>query len=122
MVPPGQDVIIGAVQDSHFGPLVMFGSGGVEVEGLQDVEFALAPLSHREAEALLDRTWAGRKLHGFRDLPRADRERVVDTLLRIAQLAADFPQLVEIEINPLRVLEEGEGAYAVDVRVRVVNS
>jgi acetyltransferase len=118
MVPPGQDVIIGAVQDAQFGPLVMFGSGGVEVEGLRDVEFALAPLSHGEAEALLDRTWAGRKLHGFRNLPPADREHVLETLLRVAQLAADFPELTEIEINPLRVLEEGQGGFAVDVRLR----
>ena len=64
MIPPGQEVIIGAVQDPQFGPLVMFGSGGVEVEGLQDVDFALAPLSWKEAEGLLARTWAGRKLRG----------------------------------------------------------
>ncbi len=119
MVPSGQDVIIGTVQDPQFGPLVMFGSGGIEVEGLQDVEFSLAPLARREAEELLDNTWAGRKLRGFRNILPADRALVVETILRMAQLAADFPQLTEIEINPLRVLQENQGAFAVDVRMRL---
>ncbi len=107
------------MQDPQFGPLVMFGSGGVEVEGLQDVDFALAPLSWPEAEGLLARTWAGRKLNGFRNIPPADREAVLSAIIRLAQLAADFPQLAEIEINPLRVLPAGEGAFAVDGRVRI---
>ncbi|MCA9972493.1 MAG: acetate--CoA ligase family protein, partial [Anaerolineales bacterium] len=119
MIPQGQEVIIGAVQDPQFGPLVMFGSGGVEVEGLKDVDFALAPLSRAEAEAMIDRTWAGRKLAGFRSIPAADREAVVEAILRVGQLAADFPQLLEVEINPLRVLEVGQGAFAVDARARV---
>jgi acetate---CoA ligase (ADP-forming) len=118
MVPTGQEVIVGAVQDPQFGPLVMFGSGGIEVEGLKDVAFALAPLTNLEAEDMLASTWAGRKLKGFRNLPPADREAVLDILLRLAQLAADHPQIAEIEVNPLRVLAEGEGAVAVDVRIR----
>ncbi len=119
MIPQGQEVIIGAVQDPQFGPLVMFGSGGVEVEGLKDVTFCLAPLTRAEAEEMLGRTWAGRKLKGFRNIPAADREAVIDAILRLGQLAADFPQLLEIEINPLRVLEQGQGAFAVDARARV---
>ncbi len=119
MITDGQEVIIGAIQDPQFGPLVMFGSGGVEVEGLKDVEFALAPLPRQEAEFLLESTWAGRKLKGYRNLPAGDREAVLDALLRLAQLAADFPQFAELEINPLRVLPEGQGAYAIDVRVRI---
>ncbi|MEK7668870.1 MAG: acetate--CoA ligase family protein, partial [Gemmatimonadota bacterium] len=119
MLPPGQEVIVGAVRDPQFGPLVMFGSGGIEVEGLKDVAFALAPLPRVEAEELLDRTWAGRRLRGFRNLPAADREAVIDALLRIAQLAADFPEIAEVEVNPLRALPAGEGAVAVDVRIRV---
>ncbi len=119
MIPQGQEVIIGAVQDPQFGPLVMFGSGGVEVEGLKDVDFCLAPLARAEAEEMLARTWAGRKLKGFRNIPAADREAVIEAILRLGQLAADFPQLQEIEINPLRVLEQGQGAFAVDARARV---
>jgi acetyltransferase len=119
MLSDGQDVIVGALQDPQFGPLVMFGSGGVEVEGLRDVRFALAPLPLQEAEEMLATTWAGRRLSGFRNLLPADREAVLDVVLRLAQLAADFPRLTEIEINPLRVLGVGEGAYALDMRARL---
>jgi acetyltransferase len=119
MAPGGQEVIVGAIQDPQFGALVMFGSGGVEVEGLKDVAFALAPVTREEANHLLESTWAGRKLGGYRNLPPADREAVLQVLFRLGQLAADFPQLAEIEINPLRVLAAGKGALAVDVRVRV---
>jgi acetyltransferase len=118
MLPPGQDVIIGAIQDPQFGALVMFGSGGIEVEGLKDVEFALAPLSRAEAEQLITNTWAGKKLSGYRSLSPADQSAVVDIITRIAQLASDFPLLAEIEINPLTVQEEGQGAHAVDVRAK----
>jgi acyl-CoA synthetase (NDP forming) len=116
MLPPGQDVIVGAVQDAQFGPLVMFGAGGVEVEAMKDVAFSLAPLSQEEAEYMLQTTWAGRKLKGYRNLPPADRNAALQVILRFAQFAADFPELAEIEINPLRVLDEGQGAYALDVR------
>lgn len=119
MVTQGQEVIIGAIQDPQFGPMVMFGTGGVEVEGLRDVEFALAPLSIREAEELLESTWAGRRLAGFRHMSPADRRAVVAMIRRLGQLAADFPQLSEIELNPVRVLPEGQGAFAVDIRARL---
>jgi acetyltransferase len=127
LVLRGQEVIIGVVQDPQFGPLAMFGSGGVEVEGLKDVAFALAPVTQEEAEHMLESTWAGRKLGGYRHMPPADRAAVIDVLVRLSQLAADFsstsselgPHLAEIEINPLRVLAEGHGVFAVDVRARV---
>jgi acetyl coenzyme A synthetase (ADP forming)-like protein len=117
MIPHGQEVIVGSVFDEQFGPLVMFGSGGVEVEGLKDVSFALAPMRRQDADYLLETTWAGKKLPGYRNLPPGDREAVVETLLRLAQLAVDFPRLAEIEINPLRVLCEGQGAFAIDMRL-----
>ena len=119
MLPAGQEVILGAVQDAQFGPLVMFGSGGVEVEGLKDVTFSLAPLTLQDAEWMLEHTWAGRKLHGFRSLPPADRKSVLDSLILLGQLAADFPQLAEIEINPLRVFPQSQGSAALDVRIRL---
>jgi acetyltransferase len=118
MAPMGQEVILGAVQDAQFGALVMFGSGGVEVEGLKDVAFALAPLTRDEAEYLLENTWAGRKLSGFRSLAPADREATIQTVLRLGQLAADYPEIKEIEVNPLRVLPAGQGVVAVDGRVK----
>ncbi len=119
MVHSGQEVIAGAIQDPQFGGLVMFGSGGVEVEGLKDVAFSLAPLTPTEAGQMLASTWAGRKLAGFRNHPPADKDSVLEILFRLAQLVADHPRLAEVEINPLRVLEEDEGVMAIDVRVRV---
>jgi acetyltransferase len=118
----GQEVIIGFVRDDQFGPLLMFGTGGVEVEGLQDVAFELAPLSREEAEAMIDRTQAGRKLKGFRSTAPADREAVIEALLRLSQFAEAYPQVDEFEVNPLRVMPSGEGALALDVRVRIGSS
>jgi len=120
MLSAGQEVIIGAIQDLQFGAMVMFGSGGVEVEGLKDVAFALAPLTLQDAEWMLATTWAGRRLNGFRSLPPADRAAVLQVILHLGQLAADFPQLAEIEINPLRVFSKTLGAAALDVRMRLV--
>ena len=79
----------------------------------------MAPLTEEETENILESTWAGRKLRGFRSLNPADREAVRHTLLRLAQLAADFPELAELEINPLRVLDAGKGAVALDTRIRL---
>lgn len=119
MVGTGQDVIIGGVRDSQFGPLIMFGSGGVEVEGLEDVEFALAPLTLADVDHLLAGTWAGRRLSGYRTIPPGDITAVEAALFRIGRLISDHPNIEEIEINPLRVLSPGAGALALDVRVRV---
>jgi acyl-CoA synthetase (NDP forming) len=119
MLRTGQEAIIGAVRDEQFGPLIMFGAGGVEVEGKRDVAFGLAPLSRAEAEQLIDKTFAGRRLRGFRGSAPVDREAVIDRVLRVAQLIADLPQVAEIEINPLRVMSDG--AVAIDARIRVMN-
>jgi acetate---CoA ligase (ADP-forming) len=115
-IPDGQEVIIGAVRDPQFGPLMMFGSGGVEVEGLRDVAFALAPLDQAEAEKMIRRTWAGRRLRGFRHIPPADEGAAIDVLIKLSHLILDHESIQEIEINPLRVLKEG--AIAIDVRVK----
>lgn len=115
-IPPGQEVILGMVRDAQFGPLMMFGSGGVEVEGLKDLAFALAPLTRAEAQKMLQKTWAGKKLAGFRSIPPVDREAVIEALIRLSWLAVDHPEIAEIEINPLRALPVG--AVAVDVRAK----
>ena len=117
MISPGQEVILGSTRDPQFGPLLMFGSGGVDVEGLKDVTFHLAPLTVREADRMIDRTWAGRKLAGWRSIPPADRAAVREALLRLSALVHTHSEIAEIEINPLRVLSES--AVAVDVRIRL---
>jgi len=118
MAGQGQEVIAGMVRDPQFGPMMMFGLGGTEVEGLKDVAFELAPLSVQEADGMLAHTWAGRKLDGFRNILPADRQAATDVLVRLSQLAMHVPELAEVEINPLRVLAPGSGALAIDVRVR----
>ncbi|MCC7129723.1 MAG: hypothetical protein B6D39_04510 [Anaerolineae bacterium UTCFX2] len=119
MLPTGQDLILGALQDPQFGPLVMFGAGGVEAEQLKDTAFALAPMSAEEADYVIEGTWAGRRLSGYRNLPPADRAAVRGALLRFSFFAADFPELAEVEINPLRALTDGQGAFALDLRARL---
>jgi acetyltransferase len=116
-IASGVELILGVVRDPQFGPLVMVGSGGTDVELKKDVAFELAPLTSPQANAMLDRTTAGRLLAGFRGKPAGDREAVVDILVRLAQLAADQPQIAEMEINPLIVLPDR--AIAVDARIRV---
>ena len=115
-IPDGQEVIVGMVRDPQFGPLMMFGSGGVEVEGLKDVAFALAPLNPAEAQKMIRKTWAGKKLKGFRHIPPADEESVIDALTKLSWLAFENDSIEEIEINPLNVLNRG--SVAVDVRIK----
>jgi len=115
-VPQGQEVIVGMKRDPLFGALMMFGAGGVEVEGLRDVAFALAPLTLPEARETLRKTWAGRKLKGFRNIPPADEESAAQVLVKLSQLACDHEEIEELEINPLRVF--AQSAAAVDVRVK----
>jgi acetyltransferase len=117
-IPNGQEVIVSMIRDPQFGPLMMFGSGGVEVEGLRDVAFALAPLNQAEAEKMIRKTWAGRKLKGFRGLPPADEESVIDVLIQLSRLAIENEDIEELEINPLRVLSQG--TVALDVRMQSI--
>jgi len=117
MAPKGQEVIVGMRRDSTFGPLMMFGLGGIYVELFGDVAFGVAPLTHDEALEMIQKTRAGRLLTGFRGMIKADVEAVVETILRLSKLALDFPQIMEVEINPLLVLSEGKGVLALDGRV-----
>ena len=117
MAPKGQEVIVGMRRDANFGPLMMFGLGGVYVELFGDVAFRVAPLSRKDALEMIRQTRAGRLLTGFRGMPEADLDSVVDTILRLAQVALDFPEIEEIEINPLLVLPKGQGVLALDGRV-----
>ncbi len=116
MLSGGQEVIMGLRRDSQFGPMVLFGTGGTDVELLQDVESAIAPLNRLQAEKLVDATRAGVKLKGWRNQPPADRETVIKYLMRLSQLGNDLSSIDELEMNPLYVLPEGKGAFAVDVR------
>lgn len=117
MIQGGQEVIVGITRDATFGPLVMFGLGGVYVEALADVSFRLAPLTPADAEEMIDEVRSARLLAGLRGAPPADRAALVDAIVRMGQLAADCPQIKELDVNPLIVRPAGQGALAVDARI-----
>jgi len=116
MLRDGYEAIVGVRRDPQFGPLVLVGSGGVDVELMRDVAIGIAPLSYAQAEELLDATMMGRRLRGWRGAPPGDRAAVLEAVVRLGQIAHDFPQIEELEINPLYVLPQGRGALALDVR------
>ena len=117
MVSGGREVLLGMSRDPQFGPLVAFGLGGIYVEALKDVAFRVAPFSRQEAEEMIREIRSYPLLEGVRGEPPADHGAMVDALLRISQLATDFPEIMELDINPLVVFEEGRGAVAIDMRL-----
>ncbi len=117
MVPQGLEVLVGMNRDPQFGPLVTFGLGGIYVEALKDVTFRVAPFGRLDAEEMLKEIKAHRLLDGVRGQRPADKEAIVDTLLRVNQLVTDFPEIVEMDINPLMVFEQGQGAIPLDMRL-----
>ncbi len=117
MAPRGQEVIVGLRRDPGFGPVVMFGLGGIYVELFKDVSFRVAPVSPEDALEMIHETRAGKLLTGFRGAPPADLDAVVDCIRRLGQLGLDFPEIEEAEVNPLLVFPQGQGALALDGRV-----
>jgi acetyltransferase len=117
MVPTGLEVLIGMNRDPQFGPLVTFGLGGIYVETLKDVTFRVAPFSRLEAEEMLHEIRAHALLDGVRGEKPVDKETLVDTILRIAQLVTDFPEIIELDINPFIIYEQDQGGVALDMRL-----
>ncbi|HSN95027.1 MAG TPA: acetate--CoA ligase family protein, partial [Anaerolineaceae bacterium] len=110
MAPKGLELIIGIKRDATFGPMVLFGSGGVLVEMFKDVAVGIAPLSKVEILELIGSTAAGKMIQGFRGSAKLDQEALVQIISRLAQLALDHREIQEIEINPLILYPEGQGA------------
>jgi acetyltransferase len=117
MIPQGNEIIIGMSQDIQFGPLVMFGLGGIYVNFLKDVSFRLAPLSEHEAQLMMEETRAFSLLKGIRGEEPSDTESLKNMLLRVGQLVWDFPEIVEMDINPVIVYRLGDGCIALDVKI-----
>ncbi len=115
MVRSGRELIAGMIRDPGFGPLVMFGLGGVLVEVLRDVTFRIAPFGRLDAHDMLRGIRGVKLLDGVRGAPPVDFRALEDVLLRISQLALDFPELAELDVNPL--LATDQGVVAVDGRV-----
>jgi len=122
MITGGTEVILGMLRDPDFGPVVVFGSGGVLVELLQDSSLRLPPLSHEEALAMIQETRGARLLGGFRGRPPADVAALADALVRLSQLALDLGDVIlALDINPLMVLPRGKGVCAVDTLIQVTS-
>ena len=119
MIPQGKEVILGITRDMQFGPMIMFGLGGIYVEVLKDVAFRIAPLSVEEADAMIRDVRSFPLLRGVRGEAPADIEGIQDALLRVSQMAIDFPEIIEADINPLLVCPEGQGTVAVDARITI---
>jgi acyl-CoA synthetase (NDP forming) len=117
LVGGGAELLVGAVQDPVFGPLVAFGPGGILAELIGDARFRLAPLTDLDAAELVRNGKAGRLVAGFRGTPPADEAALVDLLLRLSTLVEEFPEVAELDLNPVLALPDR--CVAVDARVRI---
>jgi acyl-CoA synthetase (NDP forming) len=122
MVTGGRELILGGKQDANFGPVVLVGLGGIFVEVFEEVALRVAPITPKEAEEMISQLRGAPILMGTRGNKRSDVEAVAEALLRLSQLLTDFPEIQEIDINPLRVFHEKDGCCALDARVRVARS
>jgi acetyltransferase len=119
MVTDGRETIIGMAWQPYFGPILMFGLGGLHVEVLEDVSFRIQPVTGPDAAEMLDSLRGSRILTGFRGTPPVARERVEEAIQRVSQLVGDHPEIIELDINPFLAFPEGDRCCAVDVRFRV---
>jgi acetyltransferase len=115
MIPDGKEVILGSKRDPSFGPVVLFGLGGIYVEILKETSLRVAPINRSEAEEMISETKGSDIFKGLRGEQPLDTEALVEGLLRLSQLVIDFPEIEGIDINPVKVLEKG--AVAVDARI-----
>ena len=119
MGPKGTEVILGMTRDPQFGPMLMFGLGGIFVEVMKDVTFHLAPITADEAMQMLKGTRSYALLEGARGRSPVDLEAIAAGLQRISQLSTDYPEIVELDINPFVVREIGRDSYLADARMTI---
>jgi len=122
MVKSAKETILGASQDPTFGPVIMFGLGGIYVEVLKDVVFRVVPIDEQEAMNMVESIKTIKLLKGARGEKPSDLKAIANSLQRLSQLLIDFPEIKEFDINPLLVLEEGKGARVVDARIILSDS
>ncbi len=115
----GYELIVGLSTDRQFGPVLMFGEGGVAVEALDDKSLGLPPLNVQLARDMIESTRVWRRLKGFRDQKPVDRDAIVDVLLKISQLACEVASVSELDINPL--IASAGGVIALDARIRIIS-
>ena len=118
----GMEVIIGGRRDKAFGPIIMFGLGGIYVEVMKDVSFRALPVSYRETRLMVEEIKSFPLLLGVRGEPRKDIEKIINTIYRVGYILQNCPRITDIEINPLMVYEQENGVKAVDIRVMLSQS
>jgi acetyltransferase len=117
MLPKGKEIILGVTRDPSFGPLLMFGLGGIYTEALRDVTFRLAPIRRASAYNMIRSIRSFRLLEGVRGEAPSDLDAIAECLMRLSQMVTDLPQIKELDINPLIVYSAGQGAVAADARI-----
>lgn len=121
MVTEGKEIILGMNRDKYFGPVLMFGLGGIYVEVLKDIALGVAPINGDEADKMISETRSYPLLMGLRGEKPSHLSSIRESLLRLSQLAIDFPEITEIDINPIKVFSYPDGCLALDARIRLGN-
>ena len=119
MVDGGHEILIGMTEDPNFGPMLVYGLGGVYVELLRDVAFRLNPLTDVDAAEMIEEIKGADLLKGYRNMPLGDRAALKEALLRVSAMVTALPEIVDMDLNPVKVLEPGQGVRAVDARIKV---
>ena len=122
MLDPGKEIILGMTRDPRFGPLLMFGLGGIYAEALKDVSFRMAPIRENVAREMVADIRSIALLRGVRGEKPSDLDAVAECLLRLSQLVIDYPCISELDINPLLVYPRGQGAIVADARIILATS
>ncbi len=117
MIKGGKETIVGSKQEPGFGPVVMFGMGGIYVEVLKDVTFRIAPVTNTEAQEMISTIKTNRLLQGVRGEKPSDTQKLSECIQKISQLVTDFGEIKELDLNPVLVFEKGKGCKVVDVRI-----
>ncbi|MEM2047751.1 MAG: acetate--CoA ligase family protein, partial [Candidatus Jordarchaeales archaeon] len=117
MIEQGKEFIVGMTRDLTWGPMLAFGLGGIYVNLVEDVSFRIVPVTRSEAFQMVTETKAYRLIQGFRGEPPLDLEAILDVILRISQLSMDFPEINEIDVNPLFAYPKG--CVALDVKITI---
>jgi acyl-CoA synthetase (NDP forming) len=119
MAPKGVEMFLGATRDAGFGPILAFGTGGVQLELWNDVTVRLGPVSAAEGAAMIESIKGRKLLDGFRGGPRGDRTALAAAIANVSRLMEAVPEVMELDLNPLLALEPGRGVVAIDARIRV---
>jgi len=119
MVIGGIEAIVGVTQDPSFGPLIMFGLGGIYAELLKDVALRLHPLTDLDAKELIGSVKMAKLFEGYRGSPPSDTRALEELLLRLSALVEDVPEIAELDLNPVKVMPQGGGYWVVDARIMV---